>query len=49
MIILISQLLIKKKYLFLIKEFDSKDKGFEYSVQIYKIDFNKYFELETLK
>jgi hypothetical protein len=39
----------KKKYLFLIKEFDSKDKGFEYSVQIYKIDFNKYFELETLK
>ncbi len=36
-----------KKYSFLTKEFDSKDRGFKYNVQIYKINFEKYYELKN--
>ena len=37
----------EKEYPFLIKEFDSRDKEFEYFVQIYKIDFEEYHRLKN--
>ena len=32
----------EKKYLFLIKEFDSKDHGYKYHLKIFKIDYEKF-------
>ena len=35
----------EKKFPYLIKEYDSHDKGFQYHVKVFKIDFEKFLEL----
>ena len=36
-----------KKFSFLTKVFDSRDKQFDYVVQIYEIDFERYFKMKN--
>jgi len=42
-------MLFKEKYPYLIKEFDSKDHGYDYHLKIFRIDYDLFDTKENVK